>query len=102
MEELGTKMNGKEAISKHLRIVKKQWLDKLRYKKVKLEKYIEKSNRKKHNIMFRRYQKGFLFRTLEAVEKREGEMPQMQRSVEFEEASGSKTNQCQICRGQKK
>ena len=32
--------------------------------------------------MFQRDQKGF-FRTLEAVEKREGEMPKMQRFVEF-------------------
>ena len=38
MKELGTKMSGKEATSKNLRIVKEQWLDKLRYKKVKLEK----------------------------------------------------------------
>ena len=52
MKELGTKMNGKGATSKNLRIVKEQWLDKLRYKKVKLEKCIEKRNRKKHNIMF--------------------------------------------------
>ena len=41
-----------------------------------MEKYIEKSNRKKHD------QKGF-FRALEAVEKRKGEMPEMQRFVEF-------------------
>ena len=52
MKEHGTKMNGKEATSKNLRIVKEQWLDKIRYKKVKLKKYIEKRNRKKHNIMF--------------------------------------------------
>ena len=62
MKELGTKMNGKEVTLKNLRIDKEQWLDKLRYKKVKLEEYIEKRNRKKHNF----------FRTLEAVEKREG------------------------------
>ena len=52
MKELGTKMKGKEATSKNLRIIKEQWLDKLRYKKVKMEKYIEKRNQKKHNIMF--------------------------------------------------
>ena len=66
MKELGTKMNGK-ATSKNLRTVKE----------MKLEKYIEKRNRKKHNIMFQRDQKGFS-RTLDAVEKREGEMPEMQ------------------------
>ena len=43
-----------------------------------MEKYIEKRNRKKHNIMFQRDQKDF-FWTLEAVEKRRGKMPKMQR-----------------------
>ena len=52
MKKCGTKINGKDARSENLRIIKKQWLDKLRYKKVKLEKYIEKGNRKKYNIMF--------------------------------------------------
>ena len=52
MKELGTKISGKEATSKNLRIIKEQWLDKLRYKKMKLEKNIEKGNRKKHNIIF--------------------------------------------------
>ena len=37
MKELGMKMNGKEVTSKNLRTVKEQWLDKLCYKKVKLE-----------------------------------------------------------------
>ena len=49
---------------------------------MKLEKYIEKNNQKKHNIMFQWDQKGF-FRTLEAVEKCEGETPKMQRFAEF-------------------
>ena len=44
MKEFGTKMIGKEATSKFLRIVKEQWLDKLRYKKVQLEKYMKKRN----------------------------------------------------------
>ena len=72
MKELGTKINGKEATSENLKIDKEQQLD----------KYIEKRNRKKHNIMLQRDQKYF-FRTLEAVEKREGEMPKLQRFVEF-------------------
>ena len=50
-KKLGTKMNSKKATSRNLRIVTEQWLDKLCYK-VKLEKYIEKNNQKKHNIMF--------------------------------------------------
>ena len=55
MKELETKINGKEATSKNLRIVNEQWLEKLCYKKVKLEKYIEKRNRKKHNIIFQAF-----------------------------------------------
>ena len=43
MEELGTKIDGKAVASKNLRIVKEQCLDKLCYKKVKLQKYIEKT-----------------------------------------------------------
>ena len=62
--------------------MKEQWLDKVRYKTVKLEKYIERFNWKKHIIMFQCDQKG-LFRTLEALEKRKGEMLEMQRFAEF-------------------
>lgn len=82
LKELAEKINGNETTSKNLRIFREQWLDKLRYKKIKLEKFIEKRNRKKDNIMFQRDQKGF-FRTLEAVEKLEGEMPKMEKFVEF-------------------
>ena len=49
---------------------------------MKLEKYIEKCNQKKHNITFQQDQKGF-FRTLEAVENGKGGMPEMQIFVEF-------------------
>ena len=80
MKELGTKMNGREATSKKLKIVKEQWLDKFHCKKVKLEKYLEKRNQKKHYVLAR---PKILFPTLEAVEKREGDMPEMQRFVEI-------------------
>ena len=102
MKELGTKMNGEEVTSKSLRIVEEQWLDKFCYKKVKLEKYIEKRNRKKHDIMFQRDQKDF-FQTLEAVERREDEMPEdAEICLSFGEVSESKTSKCQICRGWKR
>ena len=42
----------------------------LRYKKVKLEKFIEKRKRKQDNIKFQRDQKGF-FKTLEGDQTRE-------------------------------
>ena len=41
----------------------------LRYKKVKLEKFIEKRKRKQDNIKFQREQKGF-FKTLEGDQTR--------------------------------
>ena len=75
-------MDGKEVTSANLRAAKEQWLDKLQYKKVKLDKYVEKGNRKKDNIMFQKDQKNF-FRMLEKVEKHEGEMPEMEKFVEF-------------------
>ena len=63
-------------------MAKEQWLDKLCYKKIKLAKFIEKPNRKKDNIMFQKDQRSF-FWTLEKVEKHEGEMPEMEKFVEF-------------------
>ena len=82
IKHLQTSMNGQEITPKNLRVVKEQWLDKLRYKKVKLEKWVEKPNRKKDNIMFQKDQKNF-FRTLEKVENHEGEMPEMEKFVKF-------------------
>ena len=65
-----------------LRNAREQWLDKLRYKKIKLAKCEEKRKRKQDNIMFQRDQKGF-FRILEGEEAHEGEMPEMERFVKF-------------------
>jgi hypothetical protein len=81
LKELKTKME-KETTSQNLRAAKEVWLDKLRYKKVKLEKCVEKRWRKLDNLMFQRDQKNF-FRTLEADDKKEGEMPEMEKFVEF-------------------
>ena len=75
-------MNNKDVTSRNLRTAKEQWIDKLRYKKVKLEKFVEKRKRKQDNFMFHHDQKGF-FRTLEADITREGEMPDMDKFVEF-------------------
>ena len=58
------------------------WLEQMRYKKVKLAKYMEKRRRKQDNIKFQRDQKGF-FRTLEEDLTREGEMPEMDKFVDF-------------------
>ena len=79
---LKEKLEGKETTSANLIAAKEQWLDKLRYKKVKLEKNHEKGKRKKDNIMFQKDQKNF-FRTLEKEDKHEGEMPNIEKFVEF-------------------
>ena len=68
--------------SNNLRIAKEQWIDKLRYKKVKLEKCIEKRKRKQDNIKFQRDQKGF-FKTPEGGQTREGRMPEIEKFFEF-------------------
>ena len=54
INQLRASMDGKEVTSGNLRAAKEQWLDKLRYKKVKLDKYVEKGNKKKDNIMFQK------------------------------------------------
>ena len=82
INQLRASMDGKEVTLGNLRAAKEQWLDKLRYKKVKLDKYVEKGNRKKDNIIFQKDQKSFSH-TLEKVEKHEGEMPEMEKFVEF-------------------
>ena len=101
INQLRASMDGKEVTLGNLRAGKEQWLDKLRHKKVKLDKYVEKGNRKKDNIMFQKDQKSF-FRTLEKVEKHEGEMPEMEKFVEFWVVFGSRMNQRQICHGWRK
>ena len=54
----------------------------MRYKKIKLAKCEEKQRSKQDNIMFQQDQKEF-FRTLEGEEGHEGEMPGMEKFVEF-------------------
>ena len=71
---------GKELTFNNMRITKEQWIDKLRYKKVKLEKCIEKRKRKQDK--FKRNQKGF-FKTLEGDQTREGKMSEIEKFVEF-------------------
>ena len=89
---------GKELTSNNLRIAKERWIDKLTYKKVKLEKCIEKRKRKQDNIKFQRDQKGF-FKTLEGGQTREGRMPDLKNLLNFGVESERKTKGDQICPG---
>ena len=54
----------KDTTNYNLKNAREQWLDKLRYKKIKLAKCEEKPRRKQDNNMFQQDQKGF-FRMLE-------------------------------------
>ena len=67
---------GKELTSNNLKTTKGQWIDKPRYKKVKLEKCIVKRNRKQDNIKFQRDKKSF-FKTLEDDQTQKGKMPEI-------------------------
>ena len=71
----------KDTTNYNLKNAREQWLDKLRYKKMKLAKCEEKRRRKQDN-MFHRDQKGF-FGTLEGEEGHEAEMPEMEKYVDF-------------------
>ena len=73
---------GKELTSNNLKIAKEQWIDKFRYKKVKLEKCIEKRKRKQDNIKFQRDQIGF-FKTFEGDKTRERKIPEVEKFVKF-------------------
>ena len=72
----------KDTINYNLRNAREQWLDKLRHKKIKSAKCEEKQRRKQDNIMFQQDQKGF-FRMLKVEEAHEGEMPEMEKFIEF-------------------
>ena len=67
----------KDTTNYNLRHAMEQWLNKLRYKKIKMAKCEEKRRRKQDNIMFQRDQMGF-FGTLEEDETHEREMSEME------------------------
>ena len=65
-------MIDKDTTNYNLRNAREQWLDKLRYKKIKLAKCEEKWRRKTDKIIFQWDQMGF-FRTLKGEEALEGD-----------------------------
>ena len=91
---LKAKLNDVQLNSQKLRMVKEEWINKLRYIKVKMQKYIEKRNRIQDNIMYQRDQR--------STEAREGSMPGMEKFVEFWEAFGKEEKERQTCRGWRK
>ena len=65
-----------------IRMYKEQWIDKLRYKKIKLQKMIEKGKRIRDNATFERDQKSFS-RKIESSTSHEGQIPEIEKFVEF-------------------
>ena len=88
----------KDTINYNRRNAREQWLDKLRFKKIKLAKCEEKWRRKQDNIMFQQDQKRF-FKTLEEEDAHEGEMPEMEKFVKFWEVFGKEKKERQTCHG---
>ena len=76
----------KDTTNYNLKNAREQWLDKLRYKNMKLAKCEEKRRRKQDN-MCHRDQKGF-FGTLEGEEGHEAEMPEMENMSIFGKVFG--------------
>ena len=60
LKDLKQQMEESDTTSKNIRRYKEKWLDQLRYKKMKLEKMIERGNRIKDNANFEKTKKTFL------------------------------------------
>ena len=87
---------GKELISNDLRIAKEQCTDKVRYKKVKLDKYIKNRKRQGDNIKTHRDQKLF-FKTLEGHQTRGEIMTEIKKLLNVLVGFGNKLKEHQIC-----
>ena len=72
----------KDTTNYYLRNAREHWLDKLRYRNIKLAKCEERRRRNQNRIMFQLDQKG-LFRTVEGEKSHEGEIPEIEKFVEF-------------------
>ena len=88
----------KDATNYNLRNAREQWLERLRYKTIKLAKCEEKRRRKQDNIEFQRDHKGFI-KTLEGDKTHEGEMPGIESLLSFGQLYGRKKKEHQTCLG---
>ena len=75
-------MNDIEPTTVALKMYKEQWIDKLRYKRIKLIKMKEKGKRIMDNKLFESDQRNF-FRKINENTEFEGEMPDISKFVEF-------------------
>ena len=82
LKQLKKTMNETELTTSILTKHKEKWIDKLRYKRVKLVKMIERGKRIMDNNIFERDHKNF-FKRIEDSAEYEGAMLEMDRFVKF-------------------
>ena len=101
MNELKKLMSGVDPTARMLKVYKESWIDKLRYKKVKLQRFIERSRRIMDNATFERDQKNF-FMKVEGGTQHVGKIPEMEKFVKFwGETYGKKMIEHLKCHGWK-
>ena len=82
LNELKKLMGGRDPTIRMLKQYKESWIDKLRYKNVKLQRFIEKGRRTMNNVNFERDQKN-LFKKVEGGTKHVGKILEMEKFVKF-------------------
>ena len=75
-------MGGADPPTRMLKEYKESWIDKLRYKKVKLQRFIERGRQIMDNANYERDKKNF-FKKIEGGAKHVGQIPEMAKFVKF-------------------
>ena len=75
-------MGGADPPTRMLKEYKESWIDKLRYKKVKLQRFIERGRQIMDNANYERDKKNF-FKKVEGGTKHVGQIPEMAKFVKF-------------------
>ena len=82
LNELKKLMGGIDPTTRMLKEYKESWIDKLTYKKVKLQRCIERGRRIMDNANFERDQENF-FKKVQEGTKHVGQIPEMEKFVKF-------------------
>ena len=82
-------MEGADPMTRMLKQYKKSWIDKLRYKIIKLQKLIERSSRVMDNGNFERDLKKF-FKKIERGTVHVDQVPEMEKFLKFWKTYGKK------------
>ena len=101
LNELKKLMSRVDPTTRMLKVYKESWIDKLRYKKVKFQRFIEKGRRIMDNATFERDQKN-LFMKVGGETKHVGKLPEMEKFVKsLGETYGKKMIEPLKCHGWK-